>query len=163
MIESEAGISRLNLKNAPLVSIGMPVYNGERYIKEALDSLLSQTFNDFELIISDNASTDATEKICLEYADKDKRIRYIRQRQNKGPLVNFNYVLSHAKGEYFMWAAADDVWSKRWVEKLLANFTDQTAISFGSTAMTDENLKIVKKHRRYEYVSGRISRLVRYF
>lgn len=147
----------------PVISIGMPVYNGEKNIKEALDSLLSQTFKDFELIISDNASTDATESICMEYANRDKRIRYIRQAQNNGALINFNLVLELASGEYFMWAASDDVWSKDWVEKLITNFTDQTAISFGSTVMTDENLKIIKKHHRYEYSSSRALRLARYF
>jgi glycosyltransferase involved in cell wall biosynthesis len=94
--------------NAPQVSIGMPVYNGERYIKDALDSLLAQTFADFELIISDNASTDGTSVICREYAGKDNRIRYIRQPENLGPLNNFQFVLSLAKGVYFMWAACDD-------------------------------------------------------
>ena len=68
----------------PLVSIGMPVYNGEKYIREALDSLLAQTFTDFELIISDNASTDATEIICREYAAHYPQIRYVRQRVNRG-------------------------------------------------------------------------------
>ncbi|WNC86000.1 glycosyltransferase family 2 protein [Thermosynechococcus sp. QKsg1] len=89
------------------LSIGMPVYNGAKFIREALDSLLAQTFTDFELIISDNASTDETEAICREYAAKDKRIRYVRQAQNLGAAANFKYVLDEARGEYFMWAAAD--------------------------------------------------------
>ena len=88
----------------------MPVYNGAKFIREALDSLLAQTFTDFELIISDNASTDGTESICREYADKDKRVRYVRQAQNLGAAANFKFVLDDAVGEYFMWAAADDVW-----------------------------------------------------
>jgi len=92
----------------PQVSIGMPVYNGEPFIREALDSLLAQTFTDFELIISDNASTDGTEVICREYELKDDRIRYVRQAENRGPTANFQFVLDEAVGEYFMWAAADD-------------------------------------------------------
>lgn len=92
----------------PQVSIGMPVYNGEPFIREALDSLLAQTFTDFELIISDNASMDCTEAICREYAGKDKRIRYVRQEENRGAMTNFQFVLDEAVGEYFMWAAADD-------------------------------------------------------
>jgi glycosyltransferase involved in cell wall biosynthesis len=94
--------------STPKVSIGMPVYNGEPFIREALDSLLAQTFTDFELIISDNASTDGTEAICREYTKKDGRVRYMRQPENQGPVVNFQFVLDEAKGEYFMWAAADD-------------------------------------------------------
>jgi glycosyltransferase involved in cell wall biosynthesis len=92
----------------PIVSIGMPVYNGAAFIRQALDSLLSQTFIYFELIISDNASTDATETICLEYAKTDARIRYIRQPINIGIIENFRFVLNAASSEYFMWAAADD-------------------------------------------------------
>lgn len=102
-----------------MISIGMPVYNGEKYIKEALDSLLSQTYRDFELIISDNASTDSTQSICESYAIKDKRIRYIRQKNNIGPAANFKYVLDQASSEYFMWAAHDDIWSNNWIEVLL--------------------------------------------
>jgi len=94
--------------STPKVSIGMPVYNGSPFIREALDSLLNQTFTDFELIISDNASTDETESICREYAAKDPRIRYVRQPENRGALLNFRFVLDEAVGTYFMWAAADD-------------------------------------------------------
>lgn len=92
----------------PKVSIGMPVYNGKRFIREALDSLLAQTFTDFELIISDNASTDGTEAICREYAARDARIRYVRQSVNHGVGTNWQFVLKEAKGDYFMWAADDD-------------------------------------------------------
>jgi len=100
----------------PQVSIGMPVYNGEPFIQEALDSLLAQTFADFELIISDNASTDGTEAICREYAARDKRIRCVRQPENLGAAANFQFVLDEAVGEYFMWAAADDVWLPKFIE-----------------------------------------------
>ena len=93
---------------APAVSIGMPVYNGEKYIREALDSLLAQTFENFELIISDNCSTDGTSHICKEYTSRDSRIRYIRQDTNIGPIANFEFVLQEARGEFFMWAACDD-------------------------------------------------------
>lgn len=86
----------------------MPVYNGEKFVLDAINSLILQTFSDFELIISDNASTDCTEAICREVASRDSRIRYIRQDQNCGPVANFQFVLDQAVGEYFMWAAADD-------------------------------------------------------
>jgi glycosyltransferase involved in cell wall biosynthesis len=91
------------------VSLGMPVYNGQRYIEEALDSLLSQSFEDFELIVLDNASTDRTEDICRAYAGKDERIRYLRNRQNYGVIYNFNTVFRLTTGDYFKWAAADDI------------------------------------------------------
>lgn len=93
----------------PRVSIGMPVYNGARYFRAAIESLLSQTLTDFELIISDNASTDATETIVREFAARDERIVYIRQLKNQGASWNFNCVVERARAEYFKWAASDDV------------------------------------------------------
>lgn len=113
-----------NEKIVPQVSIGMPVYNGEPFIREALDSLLAQTFADFELIISDNASTDATEAICREYAAKDSRIRYLRQTENQGVLANYHYVLNKAVGKYFMWAAADDLQTPDFMELLVTTLDE---------------------------------------
>ena len=87
----------------------MPVYNGERYLEEALQSILTQTFEDFELVISDNASTDRTGEICRAYAEKDERIQYLSMAQNLGPIKNFNNVFHRSTGRYFKWAAADDI------------------------------------------------------
>src|SRR3989304_9744790 len=84
----------------PLVSIGMPAYNGEKFIKRAIDSLLVQTYSNFELIVSDNASDDSTWEILNRYAAKDKRIRLYRQEYNIGALGNFRFVLSKASGKY---------------------------------------------------------------
>ena len=91
-----------------MVSLGIPVYNGEDSIREALDALLIQTYDNLELIISDNASTDSTAEICQEYASKDPRIRYYRNDLNVGVYANYRRVVSLAIGEYFMWAAVDD-------------------------------------------------------
>jgi glycosyltransferase involved in cell wall biosynthesis len=93
---------------APLVSIGFPVYNGERYMAQALDSLLGQELTDFELIISDNASEDATREIALDYAARDDRVRYHRNQRNLGLARNFNRVFELSSGRYFKWAAHDD-------------------------------------------------------
>jgi glycosyltransferase involved in cell wall biosynthesis len=90
------------------VTIGLPVYNGEKFIHKCLDSLLKQTFKNFIIIISDNASTDNTKKICQEYSQKDKRIQYIRQEKNIGLLPNFNFVLEQSNSEFFMWMGVDD-------------------------------------------------------
>ena len=95
---------------SPKVSIGIPVYNGEITIKQAIDSVLKQSFTDFELIISDNASTDNTSKISKTFTQLDDRIVYISQEENKGPYWNFNFLLEKAKGEYFVWLADDDYW-----------------------------------------------------
>lgn len=116
---------------APRLSIGMPVYNGEAYVREAIDSLLAQTAGDFELIISDNASTDSTPVICRAYAAKDPRVRYIRQEVNLGAAGNFIFVLKAARYEYFMWAACDDTWSTNWVETLMQDFRSNDVGLFG--------------------------------
>jgi glycosyltransferase involved in cell wall biosynthesis len=96
------------INNSPLVSIGVPVYNGERFVRQALDSLLGQTYQHLEVVICDNASTDKTETICREYALKDPRIRYHRNATNIGVTPNFRRVLELSTGEYFMWASVDD-------------------------------------------------------
>ncbi len=105
-------------KQDKLVNIGLPVFNGEKFIRQALDSLLVQTYKNFELNISDNASTDKTEAICREYVAKDRRIRYSRNDQNQGAW-NFKHVLDLATGDYFMWAAHDDVWHEDFIKKLV--------------------------------------------
>src|ERR1700753_1165422 len=92
---------------APKVSIGLPVYNDDRFLAQTLDCLLSQSYRDFELIICDNCSTDKTEAICRSYADKDARIRYHRNRTNIGVSRNFNLSFRLSRGEYFKWAAAN--------------------------------------------------------
>lgn len=96
------------MQSIPLLSIGLFVYNGERFIEKALDSILNQTFRDFELIISDNASTDRTGEICQRYAKDDKRVRYYRNEKNMGAGWNVRRVCELATGKYFKWAAADD-------------------------------------------------------
>ena len=103
----------------PKVSIGLPVYNGEKFLSNALDSLLSQSFSDFELIISDNASTDSTQIICEEFAKKDPRIRYFRQKNNIGIFSNYKFVLKQSSCDYFQWVAVDDLWHSTFLEKNL--------------------------------------------
>ena len=92
----------------PQVSIGLPVRNGERFLPRALDCLIAQTLDNFEVVISDNASTDATSEICAEYARRDPRIRWFRQDENLGAAKNYNFVFREARAPYFAWAAHDD-------------------------------------------------------
>jgi glycosyltransferase involved in cell wall biosynthesis len=101
----------------PLVSIGMPVYNAQRYLREALDSLLAQDYANIELIISDNASSDETGAIAREYTARDPRIRYQRAERNQGAVWNFNRVFGLAHGQYFMWAAFDDLRDRSYVRR----------------------------------------------
>jgi len=90
------------------LTIGIPVYNGEKFLEEKITSILNQDFVDFELIISDNASTDSTKEICNNFVTKDKRIRFFSHKKNLGVNWNFDFILKKAKGEYFMWTATDD-------------------------------------------------------
>jgi glycosyltransferase involved in cell wall biosynthesis len=101
---AEAGISSL-----PLVSVGMPVFNGEKYLRRAIESILAQSYVNFELIICDNASTDRTQAICQEYAARDARVRYVRHPSNLGAGRNFDHCFHLARGKYFQWAAHDDM------------------------------------------------------
>ena len=110
----------LSNQQTPRVTIGLPVYNGEAFLGEALDSLLAQSFRDFELIVSDNASTDATESICRERAARDGRVRYVRNAGNVGATRNFNQVFALARGAYFKWAAHDDLHEPTCIERCVA-------------------------------------------
>ena len=103
----------------PRVSIGLPVYNGERFVGEAIESVLAQTFADFELVISDNASTDGTEAICRGFAARDRRVRYVRAAQNQGAAWNFNRTFELSTGELFKWLAHDDVIGPRYLEQTI--------------------------------------------
>jgi glycosyltransferase involved in cell wall biosynthesis len=107
-------------QHRPHLTVGMPVYNGERYVRQAIESILSQTFQDLELIISDNASTDATERICKDYAAKDPRVRYYRSDRNRGAAWNNNQVVKLARGEFFKWQCHDDYCDTTFLEKCLA-------------------------------------------
>ena len=97
-----------NPNTRPRVSVGLPVYNGEQYLRDSIESVLQQDFSDLELIISDNGSTDGTEGICREYEAKDSRVRYFRHPENRGAAFNFNYCVEEARGDYFKWHAHDD-------------------------------------------------------
>jgi len=96
------------------------VYNAEKFLEETLDSLLAQTFEDFELIISDNASTDRTESICQAYAERDSRIRYVRNEENLGAAFNYNRTFELSSAKYFKWAAADDLCAPQYLENCVS-------------------------------------------
>ncbi len=107
------------MADSPLVTIGLPAYNRERYLRLSLDSLLSQTYRNFELIISDNASTDSTGDICREYADADPRIRYYRNARNVGNPGNFNRIVELTRTPFLKWSTTDDLWEPTFLEKAM--------------------------------------------
>jgi glycosyltransferase involved in cell wall biosynthesis len=134
------------LKGTPTLSVGLPVFNGENYLAESIEALLGQTYEDFELIVSDNASTDGTEAICLRYEKRDSRVRYIRQPHNIGLTPNHNLVVELARGELFKWASHDDLYArdllKRCVEAL-DEFPD-VVLAHSWTATIDKSGAITK-------------------
>jgi glycosyltransferase involved in cell wall biosynthesis len=105
------------MSTAPRLTIGLPVYNGECLLPEAIDALLGQSYKDFELIISDNASTDRTAEICRGYEEKDSRVRYIRQAKNIGMVPNHNFLVGVARGEFFKWASHDDLYARDFLQR----------------------------------------------
>lgn len=130
----------------PLVTIGMPVFNGESYIQKALDSLLSQTFEDFELIISDNASTDETETICRAYALQDERVRFYPHPQNRGAAWNFNNAFKLSRGKYFKWAAHDDFVAPIYLERCLDVLENDSTVvlTYPKTIVVDRKGKLIE-------------------
>ena len=106
-------------RKSPRVSVGLPVYNGARYVRQAIESVLAQAWEDFELVISDNASTDETPEICGDFAARDPRVRYFRSPINRGITWNFREVVRRSSGEFFLWMAHDDVLAPEYVQRCL--------------------------------------------
>ena len=107
-------------QSKPLVSIGLPVYNGENYLEETICSILGQTFPALELIICDNASTDSTGLICQKYAQQDPRVRYYRNRTNIGGGANYDLCFEKSQSRYFKWSAHDDLLDREYLSKTIA-------------------------------------------
>lgn len=121
-----------------MVTVGLQTYNrADSYLRQAIDSILSQTYKDFELVISDNASTDNTEEICREYAKKDHRIRYIRQKTNIEYVSNANFLRTQIRGKYFAWMADDDVWAPTFLEKCVAKIEDNPDVILAAANIMD--------------------------
>ncbi len=123
----------------PRVSIGLPVYNGERYLRQALDSLFSQSFEDFEVVICDNASTDDTREICQHYVERDDRFKYFRQPENLGAARNYNDAFSRARGPYFKWMAHDDMIAPSFLERCLQEFNNDS----GSIVLVFPRMRLI--------------------
>ncbi|KAG5180376.1 nucleotide-diphospho-sugar transferase, partial [Tribonema minus] len=123
-----------------LVTVGIPVYNDEKYVGAAIEDILAQTYRNLEIVISDNGSTDGSADICQRYAGKDARVRYVRQERNIGPHANFRYLLDHAQGVYFMWAASDDRWDPEFIARLAGSLESrpEATVAFCPYSEIDE-------------------------
>lgn len=129
------------ISTKPLVSVGIPVYNGEKNLARALDSILNQHYSNLEIVISDNASNDGTRGICEEYVRRDSRVRYIRQNQNIGAPRNWNAVVHEASGVYFKWASANDYCDPAMIEKCVEvlNGDPGVVLCYGRTQLVDRD------------------------
>lgn len=125
----------------PLVSVGIPVYNGEDFLREAIDSVLAQTLTDFELVISDNGSVDGTQKICEEFARQTPLVRYFRQDKNRGAAWNYNEVFRLSRGKYFKWAAHDDLLEPRFLERCVKRLEndEDVVLCYAKSALIGED------------------------
>ena len=125
----------------PLVSVGTPVYNGEEYLENAINSILSQTYHNFELIISDNCSTDSTETICKKFQQLDNRVFYYRNKKNMGFCWNQNHVIRLSKGKYFLLAHHDDIRAQNYVEQCVKVLENDSSIvlCYSTTQDINEN------------------------
>lgn len=128
-------------RTRPYVSIGVPVRNGARFLKQTLNSMLAQTYENFELVVSDNASTDETEAICRSFAQMDSRVHYHRSSENVGASRNINSLLQRARGEYFKLAAADDLHEPTYVERCVdvLEHDPAAAMAYARARFIDEN------------------------
>jgi glycosyltransferase involved in cell wall biosynthesis len=136
----------------PRVAVGLPVYNGERYVADAIESILAQSYTEFELVISDNASEDGTEAICREFANRDGRIRYHRSEKNVGAAPNFNRCLELAapSTEYFKWSAHDDLISETFLERCVEALDEDSAraVAFAAVDFVDADRQLIGRQRR---------------
>jgi glycosyltransferase involved in cell wall biosynthesis len=140
----------------PFVSIGMPIYNEEKFLEASVASILNQDYDNFELIISDNASSDKTELICLELAQKDSRIKYIRNDINIGAIANFSQVFDLATGEYFMFAGGHDLWSLDFIKNCLKTLQEfpSSVLAFPSTIWINEADQPISKETPFYDTRG---------
>lgn len=142
-----------------LLSIGLPVYNEENFISETLNSILSQTYTNFELIISDNNSTDSTKKIIEKFEKKDKRINFIKNKDNIGMINNFNLVFKKSKGKYFMWAGAHDILNQNYVKFLIEELeknSNRVTLAFSDVGHIDNKGEIILKHKNIGFDNGHL-------
>ena len=144
----------------PRVSIGVPVYNGERFIRQSVESLLAQTYGDFELVITDNASTDGTEEVCRELVKKDKRVRYVRNEKNLGGPGNFRRVFALCSGEFHKWSTADDYWDPTVIEKCVAVLDREpdVVLCYPKSNLVDASGRSDRTLRRQPAPPGRLPR-----
>lgn len=139
----------------PLVTVGLPVYNGERFVGEAIESILGQDFTDFELLLADNGSTDSTSEICAGYASRDGRVRVHRSSENRGAAWNYNRCVDLARGRYFKWAAHDDVLEPSYLTRCVEAIEERpdVVLCYPRAIDIDENGTPIAEHESIGYAT----------
>jgi glycosyltransferase involved in cell wall biosynthesis len=133
----------------PRLTIGIPVFNGERHLAETLAAILAQDFTDFEVIVSDNASTDRTTDIAAAFAARDPRVRLVRNAKNIGAVANYNQLVEMARGSYFKWASDDDLLAPTYVSSCVAVLDREpdAVLAYGKTRLIDDAGQVIRDHR----------------
>jgi rhamnosyltransferase len=143
------------------VDILLATYNGQEYLREQLDSILNQTFKNFNLIISDDNSNDKTWKILKEYEKKDNRIKLFKQEKNSGIVNNFEFLLSKVTNKFFMFSDQDDIWKETKIEKSLDKLKAESAdLVYTDLEVVDENLNV--KYPSYWKYKGIYKKIKKY-
>lgn len=146
-MKAEAGLDTPpSMPQRPLVTVGIPAYNQKRFIRKAIESVLTQTLTDFEVLISDDASSDGTAEVCEEFAARDRRIRFVRQSRNLGPFLNLKYVTDHAAGTLLVWLAHDDALGSTYLEECVTQLKSRPHDVLVSTdfKVIDEAGKLIR-------------------
>ena len=150
---------------APAITVGMPVFNDVAFLRESLDSVLAQTFTDFALIISDDASTDGSEQICMEYAHKDARITFVQQPRNLGISRNMRFLRDQARSPYFAWVGDDDLWDQQFLERLWRSLEARPSavVAFCTYVFIDDHGRPMGRERDFNYGAATPARRLKGF
>ena len=148
----------------PELTIAMPVWNREDFVEESINSILKQNYKEYILIISDNGSTDETQKICEDLSRKDTRIKYIRHENNVGQTENFQFLIDNCATTYFMFASSDDLWSENWVSELMNTVKGSNICAIGKNEYIDRNGNSISGiNRSFDFSSNsRFLRRIKY-
>ena len=143
------------------IDILLATYNGEKYLKDQLDSILNQTYNNFRLLISDDCSTDKTRNILEEYKNKDNRIELFFQKNNLGVIRNFEFLLNKVENKYYMFSDQDDIWKEFKIEKSVKKIEESDSdLVYSDLEVVDENLKV--KYDSYWKLKGFYKKIKKY-
>lgn len=143
------------------VDILLATYNGEKYLKPQLDSILSQSYSNFRLLISDDGSTDKTKSILKEYSKKDNRIVLFFQKENLGIIKNFEFLLKKVEAKYYMFSDQDDIWKENKIEKSIKTLEEtESDLVYSDLEVVDENLKVI--YESYWKLKGIYKKIKKY-